>query len=490
MPNRPNILWYCTDQQRFDTIEGLNNPHIHTPHITKFMQEATTFTHACCQAPICTPSRASFLTGQYPSAVGVLGNGNAHFPRSQETRLITRVLADSGYDVGNVGKLHLAGAALGREKRVNDGYRYFQYSHSRKGPNAFGHDYAEWLRIQGADPNLMMAEENPETYLDGAALQNFGGLFEPTPDQDNVPPQLHQTFWCTQKTIEFMDKNRGEDQPWFATVNPFDPHPPFDAPWEYYRRYDPQKLPGAHFQPTDLEHQQKLADAGVDFQSRPRHPNQWNHKKVQASYYAMVEQIDHEFGRLLDHLDATGQRSNTIVIFTSDHGETLCDHGMILKGCRFFEGLIRVPLIISWPGHFKPATVSDALVELVDISATIYGALGMKTPFYSQGKSLMPILTGQSDGRDHRHFVRAEYFGAMDYPDQTHATMYRERKWKLNTYHGKNLFELYDLENDPWEFNNLSENGQYRQVLFDLICKSFDAQVYAHQAPPPRRMPF
>ena len=143
---RPNILWYCTDQQRFDTMAALGNCHIQTPCLDKFVSTSVAFTHAYCQSPICTPSRASFLTGMYPSALAVNGNGIGQFPSHYENRLIPHVLSQAGYDCGLVGKLHLLSAALGQEKRVNDGYRYFQYSHHHKGPNAFGHDYAEWLR--------------------------------------------------------------------------------------------------------------------------------------------------------------------------------------------------------------------------------------------------------------------------------------------------------------------------------------------------------
>ncbi|MEM7032948.1 MAG: sulfatase-like hydrolase/transferase [Chloroflexota bacterium] len=486
MSQKPNILWYCTDQQRFDTIAGLGNPHIRTPRLDALMKESTTFTHAFCQTPICTPSRASFLTGMYPSAVNVTGNGYGEFPARYQDRLVTHVLANEGYDCGLVGKFHLASAANGQENRVEDGYRFFQYSHAPKGPNAPGHDYAEWLRSQGANPEDLMAPTSPETYLDGANQKNFGGVFEPTPEDDTIPPHLHQSFWCTEESIRFIEKNRHDNQPWLLSVNPFDPHAPFDAPHEYYRRYDPETLPGAHFADDDLSHQQMLLDHGVDFQSKPKHPNEWQHKKVQASYYAMIEQLDHEFGRLIDYLDETGLRENTIIIFTSDHGEMLCDHGLLLKGCRLYEGLVRVPLMISWPGQIQQNVVSDALVELLDLVPTLYDFTGFETPYYVQGKSLIPILNGQTDISHHRDFVRAEFFGAINYPDQTHATMYRDSRWKLICYHGKNLLELYDLENDPWEHNDLSNDPAHQTIKWELLQKSFDATVYAHPPDPER----
>jgi len=489
MPRRPNILWYCSDQQRFDTLGAWGNPHIHTPRLDRFAGEAVSLTRTYCQSPICTPSRASFLTGMYPSAVAVDGNGIPRFPACYAERLITRQLADAGYDCGNVGKLHLATAAGRQEPRVADGYRYFQYSHDPKGPRVYGHDYAEWLRTQGADADTLLAETvTRATYLEGASRRQFGGLFEPTAERDNIPPHLHQTHWCSEKSIEFLRKNRDPDRPWLLTVNPFDPHAPFDPPWEYYRRYRPESLPGAHFQPGDLALQHRLAEAGVDFQSRALPPEEFAHRKLQAAYYAMIELIDTEFGRLLDDLDAQGQREDTIVIFTSDHGEMLGDHGLTLKGCRFYEGLVRVPLLIRWPGRFREGLVSDALVELLDLAPTLYEAAGLGIPYWVQGRSLGPVLAG--DARRHRDAVRCEFYGAIDYPDQTHATMYCDGRWKLVTYHGKEIDELYDLQADPWEHRDLSTAPAATEGKVRLLRQSFDATVRAIPPQEPRVGPY
>ncbi len=492
MTTRPNILWYCTDQQRFDTIQALGNTHIQTPRLDAFMREAVTFTHTYCQNPVCTPSRASFLTGMYPSAIGVNGNGIPEFPAHVADRLVTHRLANLGYDCGLVGKLHLATAAAGMEPRVNDGYRYVQYSHDHGGPNNYGHDYAEWVRQQGQEPeSILPFPLTAQATREGRRRKDVGSLRAPTAEEDNVVPHLHQTFWCTEKSIEFVDKNRREDQPWLLSVNPFDPHPAFNPPWDYFRRYDPATLPGAHFQDSDVAHQQHLADAGVDFQSQSQHPDQWRHRTMQAAYYAMITQLDHEFGRLLDHLEQTGERDNTIVIFTSDHGEALGDHGLVFKGCRFYEGSVRVPLMISWPRRFLSDARSDALVELTDLTPTLYDLLEVEAPHDIQGRSLVPILTGQSDS--HREFVRSEFFGAIGGPgssNQTRATMYRDRRWKLISYHGKNLYELYDLENDPWEHHDLSDDRDHQDIKWDLVRRSFDATIDALPRSMPRVAPY
>lgn len=489
--SRPNILWYCTDQQRFDTISALGNTHINTPNIDDFMGTSISFTHAYCQSPICTPSRASFLTGVYPSALGVTGNGYSYFPKHLEEWLLPNRLAKAGYDCGLVGKLHLASPANGQELRVEDGYNFFQYSHDHKGPNDQSHDYARWLRDQGIDPNTVLSERqvnDPIAYRQGAKLQSFGGLYEPTPLNDNIPPHLHQSRWSTEQAKLFIEKNHGSQQPWFLSVNPFDPHPPFDAPWEYYRRYDPKKMPGSHFVDNDLAHQQRLNDAGIDFQSKPIHPDKLRIKHLQASYYAMIEQLDYEFGQLIEYLDASGQRENTIVIFTSDHGESLGDHGMLLKGCRFFEGLVRVPLFISWPAQVEGAQVSNALVELLDLAPTLAEAAGLEIPFYNQGKSLRKLMEGKT--QNHRSSVRTEFYAGINYPDETHATMYRDERYKLITYHGKNLIELYDLREDPWEHCDLSNKVDVSALMGELIRQSYDATVFAQARMPQRTNPF
>ena len=238
----PNILWICTDQQRFDTIGALGNSAVSTPNLDRLVAEGVTFTHAYCQSPICTPSRASFLTGQYPSTIHVNGNGNSHFP--PEPRLVTRRMAEVGYDCGLIGKLHLASAYRRVEPRVDDGYRYWQYSHAPRDDWEIGHDYADWVRAQGHS------------------------LKELTQSIDGVPAPLHQTTWCAEKTIDFIRSRH--DGPWLASVNIYDPHPPFNPPKEYRDQFDPKAMPGPHFRPSDLAQQSKLA--AIDFQSRAQAP--------------------------------------------------------------------------------------------------------------------------------------------------------------------------------------------------------------------------
>ncbi len=451
---RPNILWLCTDQQRYDTIGGLNNPHVRTPNIDRLMTSGVTFTHAFCQSPICTPSRASFLTGMYPSAVHGCTNGNESWADS--VPLVTKLLADAGYDGGLVGKLHLSGSADRTEPRIpDDGYRFFEFSHAPRDSWETGHDYRIWVEEQGYT------------------------LSDLRKDPQNMPVELHQTSWAAAKSIEFIEGNH-DGKPWFLSFNPYYPHPPFDPPHSYESRYDPDTLPAPLFRESDLKAQAYLAD--IDFQSVARRPEDFDIQTIIARYYAMIELVDDKIGEILASLEHSGQLENTLIIFTSDHGETLGDHGLLYKGCRFYEGLVRVPLILSWPGHFTPGLVSDALVELTDIAPTLLDVCGLPRPYRMQGKSLLPLLNG--DSKKIRDYVRSEYYHVlMPREDNgfegSYGTMYRDERYKLIIYHNQGIGELFDLENDPGEFTNLWDNPDYNDVRFDLLLKSYHAQAHA-----------
>ena len=281
----PNILWICTDQQRYDTIGALNNPHIRTPNIDRLVAEGVAFTHAYCQSPICTPSRAGFLTGMYPSSVHGCMNGNERW--AETAPLVTALLADAGYTCGLAGKLHLAGAQGRLEPRPQqDGYTVFHWSHGVHDEWETGHAYADWLREQGHNLGEMLKE----------------------PAQ--IPPHLHQTTWCADRAIDFVEAQSGE-QPWLMSVNIFDPHAPFDPPQPYLDRYPVDAMPDPLFRESDFATQSQLA--AIDFQTLCRHPAEFNAKQVRAAYYAMIELIDDNVGRMLDVLERTGQRENTMV---------------------------------------------------------------------------------------------------------------------------------------------------------------------------------
>ena len=379
-------------------------------------------------------------------------------------------MADLGYRCGLVGKLHLASAWDGHEERIDDGYEVFHHSLSASQHLDLANEYTDWLDSIGKLDEVVEQTDRDDELRRGVRIR------------ENIPFELHHTTWCADRTIDFIQENDG--QPWLLSLNVFDPHGPFDAPDDFRRTYETPDLPAPFFSENDIETQTRIAATHM-FQSTPHAPGAAEQRN-KASYYGMIEIIDRNVGRLLDCLEETGQRENTLVIFTSDHGEMLGDHGLMGKGCRFYEGLVRVPLIFSWPGHIQRGLVSDGLVELTDIAATLTDIAGEPME-WMQGRSLMPMMSEADTGEagTHRDFVRCEFYDVLDMnwgsgrpsEPESYATMYRNRRYKLVTYHGSDFGELYDLENDPDEQTNLWEDPASADVRFRLLRKSFDESI-------------
>lgn len=463
-----NILWICTDQQRYDTIRALGNSRANTPHIDGLIERGVAFTNAYSQSPVCTPSRAAFLTGRYPRTTRCRQNGQA---MPAEERLISRILADRGYACGLAGKLHLSSCANGRvERRIDDGYGVFHWSHHPR-PDWPENAYTQWLAARGT---------SWEELYDGPATPYV---------KHGIPAEYHQTTWCAEMAVDFIRANRA--RPWMFSFNCFDPHHPFDPPGEYLRRYDPADMPLPKYQEGELD--DKPEYQRLDHEWAHNRPGYFHtaamtdddRRQVTAAYHAMVELIDDQVGRMLDALDETGQRENTIVLFMSDHGEMLGDHGLYLKGPYFYDELVHVPLVLSLPERFLAGLRSDALVELLDLPPTLLEAVGLDVPEAMQGRSLLPILSGQADPSEHRRAVYSEYYNAWTH-HRCYGTMLRTRNEKIVVYHGVDRGELYDLDADPDEFHNLWSDPRRTSMKTRLLKRAFDASVLTMDPWPPR----
>ena len=466
---RPNILWICTDQQRFDTLGCYGNDFVETPNLDRLARRGVRFDRCYTQSPVCTPSRASMLTGRYPRTTGVRQNGQA---MPDDETLVTKTLADAGYTCGLAGKLHIAPCHPDKstdhpmaERRVDDGYATFNWA---PGTGRFWptNQYHQWLRSQDV-------EYERTAFRDSEYVET------------SMPPEYHQTTWCADRAIDFIEENESFDEPWLFSVNPFDPHHPFDPPESYLRRYLDRldEIPLPEHEPGELDDKppfQRQDHRGA-YNQADNYPfvemDEADHRLLRAAYWAMCDLIDEKVGRLLDALERTGQREDTLVVFTSDHGELLGDHGIYLKGPYFYEPAIRVPLVVSWPGVVREGVESDALVELTDLAPTLLDAAGETPSEGIQGRSAWPLLTGEADPDAHRSSVYCEYYDAMpwhDEPTRPRATMIRTDRYKLVRMHGLDAGELYDLQDDPTETNNLWADDDYRSVRFDLLARLAD----------------
>ena len=473
MLEKPNFLWVCTDQQRYDTIGALGNSHARTPNIDRFIGEGVAFENAFCQSPVCTPSRASFLTGRYPRTTRCRQNGQS-IPSDEV--LVSKMFADAGYRCGLAGKLHLASCSDGKvEVRTEDGYHDFHWSHHPQ-PDWPENAYTQWLADKGKTWEEVYGENLTAYVING------------------TPAEYHQTTWCSEKTVDFIRAN--VDRPWFFSFNCFDPHHPFDPPAEYLERYDPAKMPLPKIDPAEVVTQTTFQQ--LDREWAHDNPGEFHsggmteddHRQVYAAYLAMVELIDDGFGRILDALAESGQAENTFVIFMSDHGEMLGDHGIYFKGPHFYDSALRVPLVIRWPsGGLCEHLRATGLVELLDLVPTMLNAANLEVPECVQGRSLMQVLRGEADSSNIRPRIYSEYYNAWTHK-LAYGTMFRSESEKIIVYHGTDQGELYDLTADPDEFRNLwSEPGEQDRKL-RLMKACFDASVLAMDPEPPRLGPF
>jgi len=484
-----NIVWFCTDQQRFDTISGFGNGCIKTPNIDRLMEEGVSFSRAYTQAPICTPSRACFLTGRYPRSTRATFNGNDHF--SKDETLVTKIFADHGWNCGLVGKLHLAGAKDHMENRTEDGYEMFKWSHHPQNDWEEGIDaYQTWLRSKGVkweDAYKGCHWDNTNKHTEHLAEKNAGYLkavyeegFQPFV---GIEAQYHQTTWCVEEAIGFIEDN--QDHNWLISINPFDPHHPIDPPPEFQSRIDAEDMKLPLWREGELDnkppfHKKDYMQGAMDGRCHSIIGMSDEQKQQNTrDYYAQIELIDQQFGRLMNYLDQKGLRENTIVIYMTDHGELDGDHGNYYKGPYFYESLVHVPLIISCPGTILQNVKRRALVELVDLAPTLLELNGIEIPDYMQGKSFKTLLTDDEAKDAHKNSVYTEYYDCLCQVGYSgiFATMYYDGRFKIVNHHGHDYGELYDHAVDPNEFHNLWYDEKYRDLKHELIKKNFDQMV-------------
>jgi len=479
---RPNILFICTDQQRYDAAGCYGNPHIQTPTIDGLARDGVLFEQCYVQNPVCAPSRASLVTGQYVHTHGLWANGVELPPHAP---LVSRALAEEGYDCGMIGKMHLASCFSGRTepRRKDDGYSFYRWSHDPSHTSS-ENAYHQWL-----------AEHHPALYeqakTSGARQRHQAAAF------DTLPTEAHYTHWASEMALEFLRDQRDPEQPFFLWLNYFDPHHPFVAPREYLDRYDPETLPDPITAPDELSTKPPIqTDASresyagyargfADHSSR-------DIKEIIAAYYAMVTLIDDEMARVLAALDELGLADDTVVIFTSDHGEMLGDHQLLLKGPLLYESAVRVPLILRWPGHLPSGERRSDLVQWIDLTSTFLDAAGLDQMPTTQGMSLLPLARGDADAEG-RGWALCEYRNSgHGYDPPVHLTMLRHGQYKLIVQHGQpattrpRTGELYDLEADPHELRNLWDDPAAAGIRIDLERFLLDVLVATEDCSQPR----
>lgn len=482
---RPNILLLVADQHRFDAVGCYGNSDIITPTLDTLAEEGTLFEACYVQNPICSPSRASLATGLYPRNHGLWANG---VELAADKRMISRALADAGYDCGMAGKQHLGPCAIGDEVRRDDGYRVYKWSHDpiHRSPN---NAYHRWLEENHPDIHerevLNRSLESPEA----------GNVAKGATPMDVLPVDAHYSHWIAEEVISFInDDSRDDDQPFYFMANFFDPHHPFGAPAEFRALYDADSLAAPIGSIDELSEKPSVQREYSEKSYGGHAPGFAEYTKeelqeARASYYAMVSMIDAEIRRIIEALKARGELDNTLVIYTSDHGEMLGDHAMMLKGPMLYEPTVRVPLIMRWPDALTPGTRVSQIVQNIDITSTLLTVAGIPNALPAQGSDLIGLSNGTVP--EWRDWALCEYrdSGHGSQPP-THTTMLRHRHHKLIVWHGEPASarprdgEIYDLAADPHELSNLFHRPEHRElrehlkdVLIDVLDATEDRQA-------------
>lgn len=436
---RPNILVILTDQQRWDTI-GLNgNDQVQTPNLDSLARSGACFSNAYANCPVCMPSRMSMLSGQYPASLRICCNGIEMPP---DVMCLQHILKPYGYRTANLGKLHFKNhSSMFRDHRdPHPAYGFDTLVHSDE-PGCYDDAYLKWVEKRAPDEVRNCECDTPPAWK-GRPIKNHPRGAK-SPYLFEGPEDLTHTAFVVDETITFLEQHQHE--PFFCIAGMYAPHPPINPPKRFVDMYEQKDLP------LPLRLPEEISEDVTD--------EQW--QKIKAYYYALVSHVDDQTGRILKRLKELGLEENTVVIFTSDHGENLGDHGMTGK-CNYHDSSTRVPLIFSCPEKISSRGVTREITELVDVAPTVLDLCGVQVPPFMQGKSLVPYLEERSETTG-----RQSAFIEHRYPMKQGYKAVRTVEY-LYVLESSGTELLYDLNKDPAQLTNIAADAQYQQTLSDM----------------------
>ena len=464
MKERPNIILIITDQQRYDTISALGFDHCITPNLDKLVAGGTTFEQCHVTAASCAPARASLFTGYYPHSTGILKNAD------DWTRSWVEVLANGGYHCTNIGKMHTwpftTPCGFNERHVVENKDRFLEGAE-------FTDEWESYMQNEGIE------KQRRELYRKRDDYKQSLGAFAWEQAEDS-----HSDFFTGNKAIEWLNNYRN-DQPFFLEIGFPGPHPPYDPVPSYLELYNEIDIPIAKVLESDLEGQpnalkalrQHNVDIDHDSIVHQLDPSDEARLRQRKHYLANVTMIDHALGKITKCLEKNNLSKNTVVIFTSDHGDCLTDHGHSQKW-TMFEQITRVPLIFSGPSIKQNTRVSE-LVQWMDIGPTILDLAGCESP-KMEAISMLPALQGGHwQGRD---YLFCEQVGDMVLTEVKFMSMIRSKKWKLVHYLDSEEGQLYNLTDDPAENENLwnheMHQSQKELLLSELLNWRVESQLH------------
>lgn len=487
---RKNILLITSDQHHWMSL-GINNPEIKTPNLDRLAGEGAVFDRAYTVNPTCTPTRCSIISGMYPSQHGGWSLGTK-MPETVHT--VGEDFNHNGYKTALIGKAHfqqLLDHPRYRSIESNPLQQNLDFWREFDGP-FYGFDHVELARNHadefhvGQHYALWMEEKGFKDWR--KCFFKPGGTAEKQEHKWNIPEEYHYDTWIAERTNSLLDEYAENDENFFLWASFLDPHPPYlvSEPWD--TMYDPDKLtlPAGtegehdnnppHFAMTQTENpdfsifKEKDGNGCHGCHSHLRDDAQ--KRKEMAVYYGMVSLMDKYIGRILDKLDDLGLTENTLVVFTTDHGHFLGQHGLVAKGPFHYEDMIKVPFIAKCPGEIKAGSRRDTLQSLVDLAPTFLSYADIDIPRTMTGLDQKCVWNGDESKARDQIIVENHH-----QPTTLHLNTMVTNRYKITIYRNHSYGELFDLEEDPGEINNLWDSQKHASIKSKLLLRFLQGEM-------------
>jgi choline-sulfatase len=450
----PNVVFLMSDQHRGDAMSCAGHPVARTPALDAIAAQGCRFTRAYTTSPVCMPARASLAIGRYNHNHGMVNNTQCAVGTRERRRALGLALQRAGYRTAFVGKHHLLPQRGGFDMRRAAGFvrREFGFDHLVQVLGKFGsmRSDCDWTTHLG---DMGLLDVHRADYAERKRQPVYFAKPSPLPRDE----QCDSFTGC--KAIEWIGSGQG--QPFFLWVSFPGPHDPWDAPGEYGRMYDPRDMPLPLGWADTLEGKPPQQRGRSAFEGL-LHLDETQVKAMAAQYYGLVSNIDDWCGRIVSALDAAGMLANTVVVYTSDHGEMLGDHRLVNKSI-FYEGAARIPLLLADYREAPTGATCPALAETIDVYRTVLTLAGAAVPEGTFGDDLV-ALAPREGGDDDAAFSEIDT-----------ACMVRTGRWKYaHDPAAGGAQELYDLEDDPQELGNRVADPEYRPVADELRSRMVD----------------
>lgn len=451
--DRPNVVLLIADQFHHRALGVAGHPRIRTPNLDRLARQGARFTQALAASTACSPTRASWITGQWPHTHGITGDAPV-----RSSPVLDRLLHDAGYDVRHLGKWHLG------DIRDLPPYRN-QRTLLEEGVAFEEWRQANWDRIFTAVRAGEVAGGNGVRMRRGVAAAHSRWQTEKAPDQQDVSIIGRSVFslegqletFLTDRALEWLDQPR--ERPFFLTLSLSPPHAAWVAPDPYYSMYDPARM---FLAPSFRDRPQAWASSWAARLGRVL--GEEGIREYLRCYAGQVTMVDELMGRVLKHLDERGLSERTLVVFTSDHGDMQGAHGMVGKGVgAFYDDIVRVPFLMRHP-EIGSGIVLETPVHSVDLMPTILDYVGLPIPERVQGKSVRDLAAGTVTDDPNTPGFSERHTGSGG------TRMIRTSRWKYVRY-GGGREELFDLRNDPDEIRDLSADPT-RAIVVELMKAS------------------